>query len=161
MMLETTPEDIRSKKFFSKLCEINSCEKNALFGGFCIIMHKLWIIMHNYVIGKWKRKVSATILRKPHVDKGLSSQNNGPWIHNYSQLLVELYLENDRMPGSGGDHQISVTALRISMKLGNYLGINILRKVTEPFFRKNVLLLIKKFKRAFLGTLCFLNFKLR
>ena len=78
-----------------------------------------------------------------------------------SQLLVELYLENDRMPGSGGDHQISVTALRISMKLGNYLGINILRKVTEPFFRKNVLLLIKKFKRAFLGTLCFLNFKLR
>ena len=160
-MWGTFPEDFRSGKNLKPRFRGWFMPKTALFGGFCIIMHKLWIIMHNYVNGKWKTKVSATILRKPHVDKGLSSQNNGPWIHNYSQLLVELYLENDRMPGSGGDHQISVTALRISMKLGNYLGINILRKVTEPFFRKNVLLLIKKFKRAFLGTLCFLNFKLR
>ena len=132
--------------------------KNALFGGFCIIMHKLWIIMHNYVIGKWKTKVSATILRKPHVDKGLSSQNIGPWIYNYSQLLVELYLENDRMPGSGGDHQISVTALRISMKLGNYLGINILRKVTEPFFRKKNCNSYKKIQTCFFGYLMFFEF---
>ena len=60
-----------------------------------------------------------------------------------------------------GHHQISVTALRIFMKLGNYLGINKWWRLAEPFFRKKVLLLIKKFKRAFLGTLCFLNFKLR
>ena len=31
--------------------------------------------------GKWKRKVSATILRKPHVDWGLCSWNISAWIH--------------------------------------------------------------------------------
>ena len=47
--------------------------------------------------------------------------------------------------------------LRILLKLCNYLGINILRILTEPFFRKKIRFLIKKIKRAFLGTLK--NFK--
>ena len=35
-----------------------------------------------------------------------------------------------------GHHQISVTALRILLIFGQKLDIDILRKLTEPFFRK-------------------------
>ena len=68
-----------------------------------------------------------------------------------SQLLVEV------RPGNVSPcvctQKLQRTALTISMKLCNYLGIDILRKMFEPDFRKKIWFLIKKIKRAFLGTL--------
>ena len=136
MMLETTPEDIRSKKFFNKFCEINSCEKNALFGGFCIIMHKLWIIMHNYVIGKWKRKVSANILRKPHVDWGSRSRFTPRWTYYYSHQRWALQPPVSDSVRIGPFASYHTSRAGILIKLGNYLKLDILRILTEPFFRK-------------------------
>ena len=50
------------------------------------------------------------------------------------------------------DHFFSITALTIFMKLGNYLGIDILRKLTRAFFEKKSGMLIKKLICAFFST---------
>ena len=82
-------------------------------------------------------------------------------ITTVSQFSTSVEVRPGNVGQSVRDKKLQRTALRIFLKLGNYLGIDILRKLTKPFFRKKILILIKKFKRAFLGTLCFLNFKLR
>ena len=77
---------------------------------------------------------------------------------SYTLKMLVSQLANS---GSGVTKSYDTSRQTIFLKLGNYLGINILRILTKPDFPKKILILIKKFKRAFLGTLCFLNFKLR
>ena len=77
-----------------------------------------------------------------------------------SQRQLRLGLEFMVGP-SFGNHFFWKTALRIFMKLGNYLGIHIRRKLTRAFFEKKSGMLIKKLICAFLGTLNFVFLKLR
>ena len=75
-----------------------------------------------------------------------------------SQLLVEPQPQKIIVSGTKSS---DTSRGWISLKLCNYLGINILRKLVGPDFRKKILFLIKKIKRAFFGTLNFGNSKLR
>ena len=57
--------------------------------------------------------------------------------------------------------KLQLTARRMFLNLGNYLEIDILKKLTEPDFWEKIWFLIKKLICAFLGTLNFVFLKLR
>ena len=138
-MWGTFPEDFRSGKNLKPRFRGWFMPKTALFGGFCIIMHKLWIIMHNYVIGKWKRKVSANILRKPHVDWGSRSRFTPRWTYYYSHQRWALQPPVSDSVRIGPFASYHTSRAGILIKLGNYLKLDILRILTEPDFPKKFL----------------------
>ena len=77
-----------------------------------------------------------------------------------SQLLVELYGQKIVCVLVSLLKSFDTSRGWILLIFGLKLDIDKLRKITEPDYPKKIWFLIKKIKRAFLGTLCFLNFKL-